>query len=65
MEIIAKAESIEQFFISKNQENVEVLNVPMRNSTDVWNEEWCKLRERARTWGYQNLTSGAGNSLHA
>ena len=65
MEIIAKAESIEQLFISKNQENVEGFNVPMRNSTEMGNEEWSKLGKRLGTLSTQILTSGVGNNLLA
>jgi hypothetical protein len=35
MEIIAKTKAIEQFFISQNPESVEILNVLLKNSTQM------------------------------
>jgi hypothetical protein len=62
MEIIAKAKSIEQFFIPQNREDVEILNVPVRNSTEMLIVERGKPGERLETKDTEILTSRAGNS---
>jgi hypothetical protein len=62
MEIIAEAKSIEQFFISRNRENVEILNIALRISTELQITEWSKLGGRLGTKETAIPTSRVENS---
>jgi hypothetical protein len=62
METIAKAKTIEQFFIFQNREYVENFNILLRNSTGVHIADCSKPGGELETKDTEILTSRVRNS---